>query len=396
MMKSWKQALLVSLLSVAFNSVAQVSVRPDVLSELQLLQKMVVAKKFSDAFAKTDSLREKANLNIEERKHLENINQNASLVSEKFERAIVSLEYLYEAKNISNDDKVPYVERLVYANQQLKNSAEVAKWSKIYLAQKGSNPAIRKLFLQTVAEVTQPETVIEESNFLQRNLGFKLTEAELQLLAVAQYKLKNEDGYFNTLAELIGNFPKDEYWQNLISQLTSKSNVTNKVLLEWYRVYAVSGAMKDPDDWLFYAETALKVGLPHESVEVLNALKSKSLKLAPEQVKNSNLLEKRVVAAALEDDKVFKKMSQSPLNDLEVVQLADLNLAKKNWSVAIDLYKKAAEKADEKQRSWINFHLGVAYFNSGDTENASKLFIVNTSDQQLSRLNRMWSVLAKR
>jgi predicted Zn-dependent protease len=250
------------------------------------------------------------------------------------------------------------------------------------------------LYLQAVAEVGPPDAVIREANYLQKNLAYELTETELQLVAVSHYKLKDEDGYFFTLTELLSRFPKDEYWQNLISQATSKSNVSNKYLLEWFRLYASSGAMQDPDDWLFYAEVALKVGLPHESLEVLKTLKSKSFKLSSEQSKNLVLLEKRVVTAAAEDDKVLKKMSQGTLKDAEMSQFADLNLAKKNWTTAIDLYKTILDKKDPKQSDWLNFHLGVAYFNVGDRANASKQFSLAADDPQLSKLSKLWLVKA--
>jgi hypothetical protein len=392
----WKKTLAVSLFGIALHSSAQVSVRPEVLNELQLLQKMVASKNLTDAFSKADALREKANLNIEERKYLENINQNASLASGQFERAIVSLEYLYESKNISKDEKIPFLERLVYANQQLKNSSEVVRWSKIYLTEKGGNQSIRKLYLQSLSEAASPEAVVNEANFLKKDLGLKLTEPELLVLANAQFKLKNEDGYFSTLALLIEEFPKNEYWQNLISQLTSKSNISSKILLEWYRVFESSGAMKDAEDWLFYAETALKAGLPNEAVEVFKVMKTKGLQLSVDQTKNSNLLEKRVLAAALEDDKFYKKLSQGAIKDTELIQLADLNLAKQNWTAAIDSYKKAAEKSEDKQRGWIKLHLGIAHLKNGDTDAASQLFLTDSTDSQLSRLNRMWSILAKK
>lgn len=387
--------LLINILSLHSNAWSQESVRPDVLNELQILQKMVVAKNFDQAFTKADELREKSNLNGLERKYLENINQQASLSNERFERAIVSLVFLQSYKPLSEDERLLYLERLAYANQRLRNNVEVAKWTKIYLAEKGSNQVIRNLYLQAVSETTQPEILINEANFLKGNLGFELTEAELRLLAVAHHKLKNEEGYLNTLTELIDRYSKEEYWKYLISQLTSQSNVPNKVLLDWYRLYVASGVMADSDDWLSYGELALKVGLPYESREVLKAYKVKGIKVTLEQSNAFSALEKRVINAVVDDEKYLKNISQVSTKDSDLIQFADLNFAKKNWIQAIDSYKKLITKADQKQRGWINLHLGIAYFYAGDAESAAKQFSMTEQDRQVARLNHFWLKLSK-
>jgi len=91
----------------------------------------------------------------------------------------------------------------------------------------------------------------------------------LQILLSSHFKLDNKDGVADALKRLVRYYPKPDYWENLLD-IYRRKDTSDRVSLNYYRLMAETGTLKQADDFVEMAQLAIDAGVPGEAEAIVN------------------------------------------------------------------------------------------------------------------------------
>jgi hypothetical protein len=238
-----------------------------------------------------------------------------------------------------------------------------------------------------------------------RSGGAKAPESyyRIQLKAFAQ--TKELDKYYTTIETLIVEYPKDEYWKELITGAQREPGyqaAASDVRLDVYRTMAAAGVKLTPDEKANMASEALKRVLPAETVAILqplyasgeiggaadtNAVRHKAI--FDEATKKAEV---EKAGLAQEEKEVTAKGDAGSLAALGEVYMAYGDNAK-----AADLIQKGLAKGitDAGKADMAKLHLGMAQHRSGQKDAARTTWAEIKADNGAAMLARTWTLISK-
>ncbi len=168
-------------------------------------------------------------------------------------------------------DQLSLTEALVGLASDAKDHARVLRWSQRYEELKGPNDGVRVMRIQSLA--ASGDEAGAKAALLQRldaadSAGKPMPESHLRLLLSLQFKAKDPASN-RTLERLVAAYPRPEYWSDLISAASRQSGVTDRSMLELYRLQRAIGNLNDGAMRAEMAQIALAAGQPGEALVVL-------------------------------------------------------------------------------------------------------------------------------
>lgn len=152
--------------------------------------------------------------------------------------------------------------------------------------------------------------------------------------------------------------------------------------------------MEEGEDFLDTAQFAIKAGLPHEALRVLDQGQAAGLykgALVSQVAKVKQQAQQR----AAEDDKATKSLSLVSDNGPMLVQLGDVLLSKGQWAEAAEAYQKALSKGGLKRDADARLHCGMALFKAKQTEQAKAMLESVSGDASATMMAGLWIALMK-
>lgn len=99
--------------------------------------------------------------------------------------------------------------------------------------------------------------------------GAHASEPALHLMYSAAYKANDADAMRFALERLVADYPKPEYWGNLLQVAESAKGLKDPQTLNLYRLRLRVGTMKSTDDYMTAAEMALEFGSAAEAADIV-------------------------------------------------------------------------------------------------------------------------------
>ena len=394
MTSSWKKMLALSVLGVALHAVAQVNMRPEVARSLQAAQEAIQAKLPDIALQKIQEARATPQLSEPEKMFLERLSVVAAMNAQKFDLAASSLEYLLQSKELSAADRLTLTETMVSVSQRNKDHAKVVQWARRYAQDGGKNQRVHTMKVQALALQGLHKDVMLEMQDAYKTAGYQAEEAELRIYAFSQKQLKDDAGYVNTLAQLVTRFPNKDYWTDLLNAMGRVPGISARTQLDVSRLMEAAGTMQEGEDFIDTAQFAIKAGLPHEALRVLDQGQAAGLykgTLTSQAAKVKQQAQQR----ATEDDKATKSLSLASDNGPMLVQLGDVLLSKGQWVEAAEAYQKALSKGGLKRDADARLHCGMALFKAKQTEQAKAMLESVSGDASATMMAGLWIALMK-
>jgi tetratricopeptide (TPR) repeat protein len=228
--------------------------------------------------------------------------------------------------------------------------------------------------------------------------GGKPTQHQLQLIESSCQKMHDQTCLLDSLEQLVIYYPQRQYWQYLLYR-TFKTVKSNANLLEAYRLAFAVGVMKEPHEFISYAELAIEAGTPGEAETVLKtALKDGVFTTANSKAKAQRILqdaEKHSTAAdraSLAHTAVLANKQATGNSDIRV-GLAYYGY--KQYPQAIKMYQEGIAKGGLKRPGEARLLLGIAQLASGNRAAALQAFGQVKGDPTLVRLAQLWSLKAR-
>ena len=385
----WKRLFAYSVLGVALSSVAQVNLRSEVAKPLQAAQEAIQSKQPEEALKKIQEARQVAQLTGAEKMLLERLSVVAAMNAQKFDLAASSLDYLLQSKDLPEVDRLSLMETMVSVSLRTKDYPRVVEWSRRYLQQGGTNTRIRLALIQSLAVQGAHQEVLKEMPAkLQADAaaGKLPDEAELRIYAFSQQQVKDEAAYIKTLSELVKRFPSQAYWGDLLNRIPRQSGFNARYQLDVFRLMDATDNLEDAEDYADVAQAALKAGLPHEALRMLD-------KVA--QPASTATLKKQVQQRMAEDDKAMQAIGPNSEDALLLAQWADVQLSKGDWKLAVPAYDKALVKGGLRREAETRLHNGIALIKSGQADAAKTMLASVKGDDTAVLLASLWLNLAK-
>jgi hypothetical protein len=131
------------------------------------------------------------------------------------------------------------------------------------------------------------------------------SEAALHLMYSAAYKAGDSAAMRFALERLVSDYPKTEYWANLLQLAEGAKGLRDRQTLDLYRLRLRTGTMKSADDYTTAAEMALEFGSAAEAADIVQkGLDAKALS-GDRALKLLNTAKKQAAA----DEPNFSKMA---------------------------------------------------------------------------------------
>jgi len=229
-----------------------------------------------------------------------------------------------------------------------------------------------------------------------RAAGAKPPESYYRLKARVQQGLKDTPGYYKTVEAMVADYPKEEYWQQLIARSQNEPNFkTNVMRLDLFRTLQAAGVKLTPQQRSGAAQEALRRGLPNEAVQLLEAsIASGELSSAEDKENLTNAksqVSKDKTGLAAETTDVLAKGDGGT-----IATLGEAHLSYGDYTKAAEVLKAALAKGipDATEADTARLHLGIAQYNLGDKAGARTTWGEVKADNGAAVLAQNWILIS--
>ena len=218
------------------------------------------------------------------------------------------------------------------------------------------------------------------------------SEKLLRLEYSSYMGLKDEAGVVNAMEHLAVNYPKADYWRDLIPRVREIDNFADRLVLDYYRLKTqVLGRVEDRER-LNYAALAARAGYPAEAKKVLDdAAATKPFTGA--DLADANRLRPEVNKAAAADTAQLASNEASARSAKDGNALASqglLEAVSDNAAKGAQLIEQGIAKGGLKQPEDAKLHLGYAQVRAGRDADAIKTFQSVTGTNGQAALAHNW------
>ena len=222
--------------------------------------------------------------------------------------------------------------------------------------------------------------------------GHAPSEKLLRLEYSSYMGLKDEAGVVNAMEHLAVNYPKADYWRDLIPRVREVDGFADRLVLDYYRLKAQVLGRVDDRERLNYAALAARAGYPGEAKKVLDDAAA-TKPFAGADLADANRLRPEVNKAAAAD------VAQQSANEAAARSAKDGNalaaqglLETVNGDAAkgAQLIEAGIAKGGLKQPEDAKLHLGYAQARAGRDADAIKTFQSVTGPNGQAAMAHIW------
>lgn len=322
--------------------------------------------------------------------------------------ASAALEALVASPEVPASEKPGLIESLISLAQKQKDHQRVIDASKLFASipaapTRGAQQAQAQAhyFLKHYDAAIAQINALLPSAATKPGTGVSLPpqpeEYLLRMLADSHQQLKNRAGYLQSLGLLLQYHPSQAYWSDYLSRHISQLDAGSPLALDWYRLVRATQSLEDADDYLAYAQQALKAGFPLEAQAVLEQGHKSGLLAAGAAKQTTDTLGSQISRRVSEDAAAVESLEKqlpSAANGSVAAQLADLHLANGKWGQAHSLYRSALEKGGLRREELARLRLGIALAQDGQKDVALSALAWAGWSPNASALAQAWSLWA--
>ena len=218
------------------------------------------------------------------------------------------------------------------------------------------------------------------------------TEKLLRLEYSAYVGLKDDAGVVSAMEHLAVNYPKPDYWHDLIPRVREVDNFSERLVLDYYRLKAQVFGQVDDRERLNYAAIAARAGYPGEAKKVLEAAAA-GKPFTGNDLADANRLRPEVTRAAAADaaqQSANETAARNAKDGNALVSQGLLEAVTDNAAKGAQLIEAGIAKGGLKQPGDAQLHLGYAQLRAGRDADAMKTFQSVKGPNGLTELARLW------
>jgi hypothetical protein len=382
--------------------VAQETLRPEIGKPLQAAQELIKSGRYKEALAKVHEAEVAGARNANETYMIERMRIAAASGAGDADTAARAFEALSGSGRVSGPDKLRMIESIASTYYRSQQYAKSMQWSQRYLREGGTSPAIRTMLIQSqylsgdYAGAAKELTVEIQSS---ERAGTPPAEDRLKLLLNAALKQGDNNAYVFAMEKLVTYYPKKEYWVDLLSRMQRKTNFSDRLSLDAYRLSLATGSMTAPADYMEMAQLALQADLASEGKQVIDKGMSSGALSTGAQADRAKrlkvLVDKKLAedTASLAEDE--RQAAAAKTGDAMVVLGMKLVYAGEA-AKGVQLIQQGIAKGGLKRPEDAKLHLGIGQVVAGDKAKAQATFKTVQGADGTADLARLWALYARR
>ena len=211
---------------------------------------------------------DKAAKDDNERFLIERVRASAASSAGDWNTAANSFEKLLDSGKLNAGERSQFSEGLVgiYMRAGDLNKANAAI---LKLLKNGNDPKLRAYLMQNYYK--QGNVAALEQELRNAEKSGRLSEDELGMLANIQLKKNDKAGYVNTIEKLASNYPKAQYWTDLLNRVQGKPGFSSgRLSVDIYRLKLANNLLKKPSEYMEMAQLVLQAKAPAEALKVID------------------------------------------------------------------------------------------------------------------------------
>jgi uncharacterized protein HemY len=294
------------------------------------------------------------------------------------------------------DDRTKTVAQLYFQVKDYKKSAE---WAKKWLDKHPGQEDMGVLLGQSYYVMNDYKNAAATMSTVVNNAekgGRTPQENWLQIVLSSQFKLDNKDGIADALKKLVRYYPKPDYWENLLD-IYRRKDTSDRVSLNYYRLMAETGTLKQADDYVEMAQLAIDAGVPGEAEAIVDkGVQAGTLKSTDKttQDRYNRLLASAKKSAASDKAQLAQlaKEAEKATSGQAYVGLGQAYLSYNMFDEAIDALKKGIAKGTVTDADEAQLSLGIAYLRKGQKDLAREAFKAIKGESKWHDLADLWEI----
>lgn len=377
----------------------QQGLREEVGKPLLAAEALVKEKKFVEALGKIDEAEKAANRTEYENYFIHRLRATTALSAGNESLAVQSLTKAYEMPQMPATDKAKIADAITRISYKLKDYKSAAVWAGTALKE-GSGNDLRLIQGHALY-------LTEDYTGAQREIGIYVADTEksgkvppeeqYRLLASTANKLKDDAGYVAALEKLVLNYPKREYWGDLILRTEARKGFSDRLLLDMYRLKLELGLITATGDFLEMANFILnQLGFPAEAKKVIDS----GIDAGALSKDSSNEKYKKLMAAINKElaEEKARAAKNTPIPNTSVARLNNgYDLVIKGESQrGLDMMAEGLKLPDLKRSEEAKLRYGIAHVLAGQKEKASEIFRGIQGPDGLTEAARLWDLFARK
>ena len=229
---------------------------------LQAAQALMKQGKHKDALAKLREADNVAGKSAHESYLIERVRAAAASSAGDYATAAKAFETLIASGKLSASERSQFSEGLIgiYMRGGDLNKANEAIQRQL---KNGDDPKLRAYLLQNYYK--QGNIAALETELRNAEKSGRMSEDMLGMLANIQLKKNDKAGYVNTIEKLAANYPKAQYWNDLLNRVQSKPGFSSRLSVDIYRLKLANGLLKKPSEFMEMAQLVLQARAPAEA-----------------------------------------------------------------------------------------------------------------------------------
>lgn len=386
------------LLTTAPAFAAEPGLRPEVGKPLQAAQEAIRQQKFRDALTRIKEAEAAGSITPQESVVIEQLRGIAASGAGDSLAAARAFEAAVASGQLPQADQARLTVAVGSLYYQGKDYPKAVAWLRKVVDAGGGDSQTRTLLAQAYY---LSENYTDAARVLKELISATEppAEAQLQLLANAELKRNNPDGYGSALAALARYYPKPEYWSSLIQRVQAQPGFATRLSLDVLRLHQATGTLGTAAQYTEAAELALQSGLPAEAKSFLDkgfasgilgagaeAERHKRLRTMADQksaADRATLLQSEAEARTAKDGNAQVNTGLAFLGHGQAQKAAQL--------IESGLAAGGIRNADDAR-----LHLGIAYLAAGERDKAAQAFKSVQGKDGSQELAKLWLLQSAR
>lgn len=375
-------------------------VRPEIGKPLQAAQQAIQSKNYAQALAKVKEAEAIAGRTPYEEGLIAQLRLIAAVGAGEPDTAAKAFEDLNSGASLPAAQKQQYSLAIAGGFFRAKDYANAASWTNRYAAIGGTDPSAKLLLVQSHYLSGQFDMAAKESFDdirSQEQQGQVPSETLLQILAGSARELKDMKLYETALIRLAADYPKQDYWADLLYRLPTHPGFSERLALDVSRLSLTAGVLSKADQYMDYAELAIQAGLPGEAQSVVDkGYATGVLGVGAEAARHQRLRD--LVKKAVDADK--KTLDASAVEAGKAASgdpLVNTGLdyyGYGQYDKAAALIEQGIAKGGLKSADDARLHLGIAYQAAGQKAKAIETFKAVKGSDGSADLAALWTLKA--
>ncbi len=376
------------------------AVRPEFATPLNAAQQLIKDGKGPEALVKLKEVAAVPNPSPFEQYLLLRVRGQAEYAALDKASAATDFEAALASPQLPLEDRKPLSRVLIQLYYETSQYDKAIAWIDKYQAANGKDATLDEMLAQCqYLNKDYPSAAKSYATLIDAEYaaGKVPTEKRLRVLHSAQALSNDTAGDQKTIERLAVSYPKDEYWQSLVSHAAHVEKLSDRQYLEVYRLKAAINGQVSNDDRLSFAALAARAGYPSEAKRLLDDGIAKKAFAGPELGEAQKLLPSVTRAAAQDKAQgaANETAARSSKDGNAAASLGMLDTIDGNAQQGAALISLGLEKGGLKFPDEARLHLGIAQYGAGQLPEAQKSFQAATNASGIGQIAHVWALFVQ-